>query len=74
MDLLDKLSKEETYYVHPFEMCVVRTVPDDIYGWTTYVRFAGKAEHEPPRGSDIISQSTFYGVQEWITKEEYYNF
>ena len=74
MSINAKFLTQETFSVHPVEMCVVRTVPNGSGGRDTYVRFSGKAEYEPSRGSNIVAEAVLTNNPVWITKEEYYNF
>jgi len=73
MDKYDKLLKKEQFFKHPFDDCVLRTVPTNE--WVTiYVRFSKESEYKPEPGSKLFTDSIFMNEPEWITKKEYYDF
>lgn len=73
MDKYDRFLKEEQFYKHPLEDCVLRTIPKDE-GWETYIRFSKEAEYKPVKNSNIVMDAELGSNTQWITKEEYYNF
>ncbi len=73
MSKYDKFLKEEHFYKHPLEDCVVRTIPT-AQGWDTFLKFSKGKEYKPVQNSNIIMDALLSTKKEWITKKEYYDF